>query len=232
MVSGTCIVAIKTPKEIIVGADSARNVAREDTALVCKIGLVGDIVFTTAGLAEVSDDETLQVQFAVQEIVRASIDPALVVSSNLDRIVAAIRVKANAYCRSASDCDKMKFLMGLSGSPIEVALYRYENEALKLAARRLKQAAIDRLCLVEEVPTYHTAPGLPGIELYLAGSQNAICRHLGSNPITSLGDPVSAVRDLIQIEISNDPKSVSKPIRIVGVMKSEIKWKQGTLGCA
>lgn len=97
LTSGTCIVAIRTPDEIVIGSDSFENVCDGKQNIVCKLGIVGDIVFATAGLSRVFDGDTFEEHFNLREIVRGEIDPQVPLEANIRRIVSAVEAKAKTY---------------------------------------------------------------------------------------------------------------------------------------
>lgn len=231
LTSGTCIVAVRTPNEIVIGADSFENVRDEEPAIVCKIGIVGDIVFATAGLSRVFDGETLENHFTVREIVRSEIEPHMSIEENLCRIVSAVEKKVKTYfAATKSEGEKREFLGGLN-KPIEILLGRYEGNILQIAAKRLMRwAPDDRMELYATVLPPCAFPGLRQIDCYLAGTYDATLENFDYHRLMETTDLVGTVEDAILIQARNDV-TVGSPIRIVQINKAGISWRRGEEGC-
>lgn len=229
LTSGTCIVAIRTPDEIVIGADSFERVCDGKQNIVCKIGIVGDIVFATAGLSRVFDDETFEEHFNVREIVRGEIDPQVPIEENLRRIVSAVAVKAKAYFAIKLDGERLNFLKALN-KPLEIILGRYEENTLRIAAGRLmRKAPDDSLELGASVLRPCRFPGLH-VECYLAGACDAILQDFEFHRLMETPDLVGTVEDAILIQARKD-ESVGGPIRIIQVTESGVRWRREQEGC-
>jgi hypothetical protein len=228
LASGTCVIAITTSDEIVIGADSFSNIEGEKKPrIVCKLGIVDDIVFATAGLSQVFDDETFEDRFNVREIVRAGLDSRILIEKNLDQIIPIIQKRISSYYALSSK--REEFVLGLMTSPIEIALCRYEEGALKLSARRLTSlghAKSNGIRSTSQILSCRAFPDLPEVQYFLAGSYDAICRNFEHHRLTTTTNLVDVVRHAIQIQIAHDP-CVGGPIRVIQVTRSGIHWRMG-----
>jgi|GEM_PF-4173272 len=239
LTSGTCIVAIRTPNKVVIGVDSFENVVDEVPTIVCKIGIVGDIAFATAGLSRVFDDKTFDEHFNVRDIVRSGINPRISVEKNLAQIITTLEQEANTYSATASQTDKHDFRNGLMSRAIVLVLSRYENGMLKLEGRRLvlKPAPIliggpdiDEIRFAVQVLRPLRLPDLSEPEIYVAGSYDAIIQDFEYRCLMESTDFVGTVKDAISIQAGKDG-SVGGPIRIIEVTESGIRWRRAREGC-
>lgn len=230
LTSGTCIVAIRTPDEIVIGADSFENVRDGKQNVVCKIGIVGDIVSATAGLSRVFDDETFEEHFNVRQIIRREIDPQVSLEENMRRIVSAVATKAKTYFAIKLEGERLEFLKALN-KPLEIILGRYEENTLRIAAARLmRKAPGDSLELSASVLRPCPFPGLHPVECYLAGTHDAILQDFEFRRLMETSDLVGTVEDAILIQARKD-EYVGGPIRIIQITESGVRWRRGQEGC-
>jgi hypothetical protein len=68
----TTLVILRTPREIVVAADSLLSLYGRRPQQVCKIGRHGDTVFATAGLVE-SQDGVLDVHAVIAQVLRRNV---------------------------------------------------------------------------------------------------------------------------------------------------------------
>jgi len=230
---GTCIVAIRTPNEIILGADSLRRYGDGCAEVVCKIGREGNIVFAVAGFLGALDDEAQKnLQVNIPEIVGESIRLGFGIADSLGNIKLAIENGLAEYIRGCPNDDQSKVLAGLKDHGIEVVVCGMENDCPNLSAIELKLKSPFEIDFGVQILD-NIGVGDEGPVPYFAG----FCAKYKAGGVDLSGERVQNVRRLIQMEIMLHEKREKKdrwvgpPIRIVRVDSSGIRWESGDEVC-
>lgn len=129
---GTAILAIRTPNEIVVAADSLRKFIDGRTELVCKIVQVGKVFFASSGLA-LSDG------FDIQAIVTQAISERETIAARLVRLEELIEQPLREiYEHSRQDDNEAhkKVRELIQRHAVEVAIFGVEEISPVLSVRK------------------------------------------------------------------------------------------------
>ena len=118
---GTCLVAIRTPDEIILGADSLTRISertdlgttRDRFVEECKIKRERNIVFAVAGFSSAEDDKDPNKRVNIPELVADSIRSSIDIASSLARIEPAIENGLDEYIRCCPNEEHADVMAGL-----------------------------------------------------------------------------------------------------------------------
>jgi hypothetical protein len=229
---GTCIVAIRTPNEVILGADSLERYSDgSKNEKVCKIVRVGNIVFAIAGVSVVEDDEAQNRRVNIAEMIRQALTSGSSIADSLAKLRPVLEKVIKQYFKDCSEEDQLQLLACLRDRVIEVVVCGMEDDSPKLSVLKFSFKRffehIDSCVEIEDI-------GVNSAERvsYFAGycKNERIGRDL-------TGDLVSVVRRLIHYEIKihemgkESDRWCGGPIRIVRVDGSGVKWEPGDEVC-
>lgn len=226
-VVGTAIVAVRTPNEVVVAADSKATYAgTTQTESHCKINQEGNIFFTSAKL--VGDDKN---KFSAANIARQAIRQGGTLRDILIRFEKMVAVPLYNFSFSIKE-NNLDLYYQISGgeSVLDVVFCGIENNSPLLMYRTFMPAfPPDEPSLQgergeirnDDKPAFiclgHTRPLGPFLQTH-----PDYLRRVGL---------VNAVRNLIQIAIDDDPKFVGPPITILRVDRRRATWIQKSPAC-
>lgn len=223
--SGTTIVIVRTPTELVVGADSKRVLAADKTITksACKIVQVGDLFFAVAGIAE--DTET---GFSVASVAaRAAEFPGTIrskVKSFENSIVGPLRSTVEKFRHDYPNLYPRQF--GPGANPLMIAFFGLEGTTPVLLFRAFKITSYGSQPAVITIDR-RDCPGdcITGEDSLVLGKGDAIRRFMMENPThLKTTNLVEAVRHLIEIEIEANPDEVDAPIDILRIDRSGSSW--------
>lgn len=227
IIYGTVIVAVRTPGEIIVGADSKASYAgTEYTESHCKINQVGNLFFAAAKLVGDNKD-----RFSVKRIASEAINKGGTISdivTNFERLVALPLYDLSASIKN----NNPDLYEGISsgGSILDILFFGIENNNPTMFYRTFNPlfppfepsfSGMRGQVINDDRPAYiclgHTWPLAP---------------HITEGPEywKKMG-LVSGVRNLIQIAIKDDPSMVGGPITILRIDRKGGKWIEKSPQC-
>lgn len=230
MTFGTCIVAIRTPNEVILGADSLERYSRGRDEEVCKIVRVGNIVFAVAGVRSVEDHYR---RVDVAEVVRQALTSESSIADSLAKSRLVFEKRTKDYFNGCEEEDKLHLLACLKGREIEVVVCGMEDDSPNLSVMtfNLKPPFKD---MDFSVQTENIGASSSERVPYFAGHCKNRYERAG---LDMTGDLVSIVKRLIHdvIMVHERGKESERwcggPIRIVRVGRSGIKWEPGDEVC-
>lgn len=224
--SATTLVAIWSPGQLLIGADS--NVITGTPNLVgsaCKISQAGSTFFAFSGLVE-DKNASYNAADAAQEAVRG---PGTL-TDHMQRFIALTRgplAKAVAAVKVDSP-EQYEYLR--QNHPVLQAIFAEEESGAPVLG--VAGFAVGPEGALEEF-TKMIAEGDDGRgpRIIYAGKQNQIKAYLHSHRDWFLGDQAKLVRNLIQSEINASSGEVGGPIDIVAVEPNSAHWIQKKAQC-
>jgi hypothetical protein len=228
--NATTIVAVRTPSDIYLGADSRVIGVRPNGAVYddvkCKIGQVGKIFFAGAGPYEY-DPMGLNIRLLLIEAQR----PGATVGQTIERFDT---LYANALTRTSTAAREKSptvynqyFLNG----HVYIYFVAFENETPRFFARtfaiRSSNDAVKVHTEQRDCPT-----GCPGTEPTIYGIGYAeVMKNLPTNALR-IKPPIQVITELIEASIRKDPEHKSGgPIDILHLNKDGARWVQKKQEC-
>jgi hypothetical protein len=212
----TTIVAVKTDKEIVVGADSKVSWIKETFRETdCKIHQVGNVFFALAGIA--GDAGT---GFSVARIATQAIKNNQTIQDAVVEFVAMIQDPIYSYVKS------MKFQMPDwyngnygNGSFMDIVFFGFENGEPEMYYLNCWPDNLD-------------AKGFkPGFSFIFLGCWKSLSELVETQPDYWDMGIIKATCNLIQLAINDYPQHVGPPINIVRITADGAEWIQKSSGC-
>jgi hypothetical protein len=229
----TTIVAVRTPTEVSIAADSLATLVGADgkvtTNDVCKIYSQGNVFIGVAGLANSSDDVA---RFSVSEIAFSAMRSEQTLSGKMDAAVKAIqsevapemsKIRSARPADFATISDPEKGFMAIMLIGIE--------DGVPVGIAQKFQVAVDSKN-VQVVPSERLAcPGADcpiGFYVFSMGQTEEMMKYMAA-PHPTFATPADLARTLVQVEIDARAPSVGPPVDVVRVTTqgTELKTKAG-----
>jgi hypothetical protein len=244
-VFATSIVAVKNADEIVIGADSKTTATsvengadKQGNVSKCKIVQAGSLFFASAGSAGIGSAErpyAVDREFDLREVVAEGLrgeggievrvrDMERVLVASLTRMAEKVRRDNPAF-----------FLEKFVKSPVYTVIVGGLDEKgeLVLMVRTFRFITSTADALSVAVGRF-SCPGdcqVPFITIF-EGRTGAIKNYLEEHELfLHFADPVTAVRDLVELEISKDPSSVGPPVDVLRMTKRGAEWVQRKVLC-
>ncbi len=235
----TSIVAVMNNDEIVIGADSKSTLTLAgggkgdpESITKCKIVQAGDLFFASAGsagLGSIGAGGAVDREFDIKETiarglqVRGGIDEKV---RNLEKVLAADLARVAEKARQDNFAF---FLRRFARQPVHtVIIGGLDNGELVLRVRTFRPIISPSGSLSFDIGRY-ACPGdcqSPFITIF-EGQTEAIRNYLQDHVLfLHFVDPITAVRDLVKLEIATDPSSVGPPVDILRLTKNGVKWVQ------
>ena len=228
--NATTIVAVKTPSDIYLGADSRVIGVRPDGTVYfdvkCKIGQVGKLFFAGAGPYEY-DPMGLNIRSLLIEAQR----PGATVVQTIDRfdtLYADALTRTSTTAREKSPTVYQQYFLN---GHVYIYFVAFENETPRFFARTFTIKSSDDAVKVD-TEQHDCPPGCPDTEPTIYGIGYAdVMRQLSSTELQRR-PPVQVITELIEASIREDPDHKSGgPIDILHLNNDGARWVQKKQEC-
>ncbi len=240
----TSIVVVRDNNEIVIGADSKTTMTfagsgrREAGSIAkCKIVQTGDLFFASAGNAGIGPAAfpgDVDPEFDLKEVIVRGLQGSGSIGDrvrNLEKVLVANLIR---IAEKAREDDAAFFLQRFVRCPVHTIVVGGLDEGKPvLMARTFRLIVSPSGSLSFEIGRY-SCPGdcQDPIITIVEGQTGEIRRYLEQHALYLFyADPVSAVRDLVELEIAKDPSSVGPPIDILRLTKEGATWIQRKPSC-
>jgi Proteasome subunit len=230
LMTGSTVVAIRTPSEIYVGADS-KLVAYGDIKIeqsMCKIRQVDSLFFAHTGL--IGDAAG---RFNVAETVIKAHRYGHSISATVqafEKMVVGPLIKTLQQFKRDQPDYYTKYLQ--AHSHFSIIFFGLENETPVVYSRYFNAKDSTDGSIKVDIQRKDCPGNCPtGMTYIFLGEQEAISKFLDGNPHYSSVGWVPTIRKLIEIEIADKPDFVGYPIDIIRVDKKAAEWIQRKKKC-
>jgi hypothetical protein len=235
----TSIVAVRNNDEIVIGADSmttltgAYDDVREPKGVVtCKIVQAGGLFFASAGSAgigPVAPRGSVDPEFNVKELIARGLRGDGKISEKVRTLEKVLVLNLAQIAEKVRQNNPAFFLQRFVGHPAHtIIIAGVEDEELVLMARTFTLIVQPSGSLSFEVGRFR-CPGdchASFISLF-EGQTGAIMKYLrGNDNFLYHTEPAVAVRDLVEMEISDEPSTVGPPVDILRLTRRGAQWIQ------
>jgi hypothetical protein len=228
--NATTIVAVKTPSDIYLGADSKVTGVRPDGTVYyevkCKIGQVGNIFFAGAGPYEY-DPMGLNIRLLLIEAQRRGAS----VVQTVERFETLYADALTRTSKTAQEKSPMVYKQYFLNGHVYVYFVAFENETPRFFARTFTiQGSNDTVTVDTE--QRDCPPGCPGTEPTIHGIGYAeVMKELSSDALKTR-PPIQVITEVIEASIREDPDHKSGgPIDILHLNKDGARWVQKKKEC-
>ncbi len=202
-VAATAVVVLIDRDTIYIGTDSLRSTGET----VCKVGREETTYFTWAGL--VGYEET---NFSLLTTIRLAIRSGRSLADQITALDKLMLPSLDSMARLAPDDPRLQ--ARANASLVEVALTRFEDGRPRIAFRGYT--------LAEQRIFAASCPGAPGCaaiaETVYLGQRKAMLARAESGPnFYRQRTSHQAIRELIEVAIAAEPKSVGPPVNILQI---------------
>jgi hypothetical protein len=237
--SATSIVAVKNNDEIVIGADSKTtftplcdSAGEQGSIEKCKIVQTGNLFFASAGSAGMGKAAfrgNVDPEFNVKEVISKGLGGQGRVTSKIANLEKVLVADLTRIVEEARQENAAFFLERFSTYPMHtIIVVGSDNGELVLIVRTFRPILSRSGSLSFEIRRFD-CPGdcQESFITVFGGQTEAIRNYLQENEyFLSSTDPVTAVRDLVELEISKDPSFVGPPVDILRLTKNGAEWVQ------
>jgi hypothetical protein len=232
--AGTTIVAIRTPSEILVGADSKMTAVSDKlddahAGLTCKIIQIDNLFFAPAGLLQ----DTWGT-FSVASIVGKARQVGGTIQDTANLFESMLLRPLTGILDQLRREHPIYYQQKLEGKPaVQVLFFGFEKDIPIFCTRYFTTVSspdgtisnrVDRLdCPGNDCPT--------GMTYAFLGEHDALDQFLDENQHYSRNGWVTTINKLIEIEAAAEPNFVSLPIDILRIDKNGAQWIQRKAEC-
>jgi hypothetical protein len=234
----TSIVAVRDNDEIIIGADSKTTLVAGSSAgeagsiTKCKIIQAEDLFFASAGSAGVGPAEfpgDVYPEFDLKKIISEGLNGYDRIEEKMRVLETVLVASLTKIAEKARQDNPAFFLTRFASHPaLTIIVGGLDKGELVLMVRTFRLVVSPSGSLSFEIGRF-SCPGdcqEPVITVF-EGRTDAIRKYLEQHKLfLHYADPVKAVRDLVGIEISEDPSFVGPPIDILRLTKRGAEWIQ------
>ncbi|MCL5024270.1 MAG: hypothetical protein M1497_13080 [Nitrospirae bacterium] len=228
----TSIVAVMNNDEIVIGADSkttliqaGRGKGDPENITKCKIVQAGNLFFASAGSAGIGPAGAVDPEFDIRETIARGLLTGGGIDEKVGNLEKALVAGLTRIAEEARQDNAAFFLKSFVGQPVHtVIIGGLDNGELVLRVRTFSLIISPSGSLSFEIGRF-ACPGDCGTSFLTVfeGQTEAIRNYLQDH---YFADPVTAVRDLVELEISKDPSSVGPPVDILRLTRKGVKWVQ------
>ncbi len=234
----TSIVAVRNNDEIVIGADSKTMLTSafssvEDPQSVskCKIVQAGNIFFASAGSAGIGPAEFpgyVDPEFDVRKIIAKGLEGKGRIADKVNNLEKTLIASLSQIAEKARQADAVFFMERLAKYPIHsVIVAGLDNEELILMVRTFKLIISPSGSLSFEIGRFACPGDCPeSFITVFAGRTEAVRKYLKSEYFWFYTDLTTAVRHLVELEISREPSFVGAPVDILRLTKEGAEWIQ------
>jgi hypothetical protein len=235
----TSIVAVRNNDEIVIGADSkttltsvGSGVGELGSITKCKIVQAGNLFFASAGIAGAGPAELpgdVDPDFDLKEIIAEGLRGSGRIGDKVRNMEKLLVANLTLMAEEARQDNAAFFLARFVKHPAHTIIVGgFDDGELVLMIRTFSLIISPTGSLSFEIGRF-ACPGdcQKPIITILEGQTEAIRKYLQQHKLFMYyADPVTAVRDLVGLEISDDPSFVGPPIDILRLTKKGVEWIQ------
>ncbi len=233
----TSIVAVRNNDEIVIGADSkttltpvCSGVEYPQRIAKCKIVQAGEIFFASAGSAGIGPAKfpgNIDPEFNLKELIAKALEGEGSLAEKVDHLEKILVVNLSQIAERARQENAAFFMERLAQYPIHsVIIAGLDNEQLVVMARTFRLSISPSGSLSFDIRRF-ACPGdcQSSFITILSGQTEAMRKYLQENEYFWLyTDATTAVRHLIELEISRDPSLAGPPIDILRLTRRGAEW--------
>jgi hypothetical protein len=235
----TSIVAVRNNDEVVIGADSKTTLTREGgetgnagSIAKCKIIQAGNLFFASAGYAGIGPAEfpgDIDPGFDLEKIVTEGLGGSGAIGEKMSSLEKAIVANLSRIANEARRDNPAFFVTRfLKHPPYTIMVAGLDHGELVLMVRKFRLITSPSGSVSFDIGRFD-CPGNcedPSITV-LEGRSAAIRKYLQQHVLfLYYADPITAVRNLVGLEIEEDPSVVGPPIDILLLTKKGAKWIQ------
>lgn len=233
----TSIVAVRNNNEIVIGADSKtsltpmlNSVGDPKSIAKCKIVQVGNIFFASAGFAGIGTEKfpgNIDPEFNLEEIIVNALKGKWSIADKLNNLEKILVANLSQIAEKARLENAAFFVDRFVKYPMySIIVAGSDNEELILMARTFKLIISPSGSLTFDIRRFD-CPGdcEESFITIFAGRTEAIRKFLHENEgFLFHTDAATAIRNLVELEISKDPSFVGPPIDILRLTRKGAEW--------
>jgi hypothetical protein len=235
----TSIVAVRNNDEVVIGADSKTTLTREGGATgdagsisKCKIIQAGNLFFASAGYAGIGPTEfpgDIDPGFNLEKIVTEGLRGNGGIAEKMSSLEKAIVANLSRIANEAKRNNPAFFVTRfLEHPPYTIMVTGLDHGELVLMVRKFRLITSPSGSVSFDIGRFD-CPGNceePSVTV-LEGRSGAIRKYLQQHVLfLYYADPITAVRNLVGLEIEEDPSSVGPPIDILRLTRKGAEWIQ------
>jgi hypothetical protein len=237
-VFATSIVAVRASNEIVIGADSKTTLlpgsgAGEAGGIAkCKIVQAGDLFFASAGSAGVGPADFpghLYPQFDLTKIIAKSLQGDGPIADRVKNLETVLVANLTLIAEKAQQEDAAFFLKRFVGHVLDtIIIGGIQNGEPVLMVRAFRLVISPGGALSFDIGRFSCPGDCPEpVTTIFEGQTGAIRNYLEQHKLfLFFADPVTVVRGLVGIEISEAPSLVGPPIDILRLTSKGAEWVQ------
>ncbi len=233
----TSIVAVRNSDEIVIGADSKTTLtlvqSGGQTSLTkCKIVQAGDLFFASAGSAGIGPaglPGNISPEFDLKETIAAELRGDGTMKEKVDRLEKVLVADLTRIAEKVKQDNPSFFLQKFVNAPVHTVIVGGTDKGELVLMVRTFSLISSPFRPLSFVVGRFTCPGDcrgPFVTIF-EGRTEEIKEYLQQHELfLHYADPVTAVRDLVGIEVEKDPSSVGPPIDILRLTRKGAEWVQ------
>ena len=235
----TSIVAVRNNDEIVIAADSkttlttvGASVGEPESIAKCKIVQAGNLFFASAGSAGIGPVEffgNLDPLFNLKEVIAEGLAGEGRIVDRVNNLEKVLTINLANIAEKARQDNAAFFLERFVKYPIHTLIVAgLDNEELVLMVRTFKLIISPSGSISFEIRRFVCPGDCQGsfVTIFL-GQTEAIRRYLQEHEyFLYYTDPATAVRNLVELEISKEPSFVGPPIDILRLTRDGAEWIQ------
>jgi hypothetical protein len=235
----TSIVAVKDSDAIVIGADSKTTLTSAGSSVgeagsipKCKIVQAGNLFFASAGYAGISRagvPGNVDPEFDLREIITRELQGNGSIGDKMGDLEKMLVANLTRVAEKARKDNAAFFLTRFVRHPVyTIIVGGLDNGELVLMVRTFRLVISPSGALSFGIGRF-SCPGdcQESAATIFEGRTEAIRNYLEQHKLfLYFADPVTAVRDLVGLEISEDPSFVGPPIDILRLTRKGVEWIQ------
>jgi hypothetical protein len=235
----TSIVAVKDGDVIVIGADSkttltsaASGVGEAGSISKCKIVQAGNLFFASAGYGGIGRTGSpcgVDPEYDLKDIITGELRGNGSISDKMGNLEKVLVATLTRIAEKARKDNAAFFLTRFAKHPVyTVIVVGLDNGELILLARTFRLVIAPSGALTFGIGRFSCPGDCQGSSATIfEGRTEAIRNYLEQHKLfLYFADPVTAVRDLVRLEISEDPSFVGPPIDILRLTRRGVEWIQ------
>ena len=236
--SATSVVAVRNDDEIVIGADSKTTLTpvsgagKPESIAKCKIVQTGDLFFASAGSAGIGQAELrgyADPEYNMKDVIAQGLRGNGNIAERVGNLERVLVANLTQIAEKVRQDNAAFFLERFVKNPVHtVIIVGPDDGELVLMVRTFRLIISPSGSLSFQIGRF-ACPGdcRTSFITIFEGQTGAIRNYLQDHALfLYFADPVAAVRDLVELEISKDPSSVGPPVDILRLTKKGAEWVQ------
>jgi hypothetical protein len=237
--SATSVVAVRSDDEIVIGADSkttltlpGERTGGPESITKCKIVQSGTLFFASAGSAGIGPagpEDNADPELDLKQTIAACLLGNGGIAEKVRNLEKFLVADLTRVAEEARRDNPVFFLKRFVRHPVHTVIVGgLDNGELVLMVRSFRLIVSPSGSLSFEIGRF-ACPGdcRTSFITIFEGQTEAIRNYLQDHELfLFFADPVSAVRNLVELEISKDPSSVGPPVDILRLTRKGAEWVQ------